>query len=208
MDRAGTAAGRCHSSSGTRHSKDRLSAAQGQCRFEDAQPRYHVECPDMPNFEESPATVVTSYMHSPSKHTVEEYFDWIENFLALNASVIAFVDIPYHDRLEQLPSNARVIFVPTSLSSFRAMGCGLTLWKHENSRDCERKTHSPPLVSSHPDTSIDLSLTFQGCAVLLFTPYLCLDCFHYYALSIAILCQSIFELLGTMWPAPILCGSS
>lgn len=115
------------------------------CHYASTLPSYSVRCPAglAPN---PVATVVTSYLHTPSKRPAAEYLPRMTSFFQLEASVVAFVDYAYVQRAEAmvLKPNATII-VPISFAQFRSLACGLRVWMHEHAVDPEHKIHAPTL---------------------------------------------------------------
>lgn len=119
-----------------------------KCRFHDARASYGFTCPA--GLKDAPlGTIVTSYLHTPSKRPAEVYLDRMKAFFKLDAAVVAYIDVPYIDYAESLVQRPEhTIIVPTSFSEFRTMGCGLDVWRRQHQLDTgERHHHTPPLYT-------------------------------------------------------------
>lgn len=119
------------------------------CLFRDAKPDYVVKCPKSERRESADATVVTAYMHAPSKtRSMDEWVHHIESFMQLNASVLMYIDVAYGHVFDEMPTNNRIVSVHTSMGNFKSTSCGMGLWKQQHSMDCPEQTNSPPLVGT------------------------------------------------------------
>lgn len=117
----------------------------GNCTFTRARPKYAVTCPAglTPN---PGATVVTSYLHTPSKRSTDVYLQRMKTFFQLEASVVAFVDYAYVQVAETLAPNPRdTLIVPVTFAQFRTLACGLRLWQGQHAVDVEKERHTPTL---------------------------------------------------------------
>ena len=117
------------------------------CRFASARPAYSVTCP--PGLTPNPlATVVTAYMHTPSKHSTDVYMQHIQKFFKLQASIVAFIDYAYVHTAQRASSRPKdTIIVPVTFAHFRALACGLSVWQRQHAVDVEQNIHSPMLYS-------------------------------------------------------------
>ena len=131
------------------------------CSFRDARPDYRVECPKAEGTVSAAATVVTAFMHVPSKtRSMDEWVQQIGSFMQLNASVVMYIDVAYGHVFAEMPTNNRIVTVHTSMGNFKSTSCGMGVWKQQHSMDCPEQTNSPPLVGA-ADQSLDHLLRKQ-----------------------------------------------
>jgi hypothetical protein len=114
-----------------------------------------VECPE--GLTPAPATLVTGYIHAPSKHSVDDYFKWISNYMELNTSIIMYVDLAYMHKIKKLVTASQIVTVPMSLSQFKSTACGMDVWQRQHEIDCENHFQTVPLVSSIMMITVNVS---------------------------------------------------
>jgi hypothetical protein len=92
-------------------------------------PRMNASCP---------ITWVTAYFRTPSKHSLEEYSEWIRNMQAIDMCLVV-----YTDSLDLWSTPSTTIVIPTNLCSVASYHLNLTMveWQMEFSMDPECHIH-------------------------------------------------------------------
>eukprot|EP00980_Cylindrotheca_fusiformis_P015279 scaffold4247_cov66-Cylindrotheca_fusiformis.AAC.20 len=93
---------------------------------------------------ESPNTVVTAYHRLPSKHTPEEYDEWMKNMLSLQDAMVIFTEAAMVHQIKEHRQHAlnRTVIVPLELEDL-PIGTLYTrdFWQDQLDRDPEKSSH-------------------------------------------------------------------
>jgi hypothetical protein len=91
-----------------------------------------------------PATVVSAYYETPSKHSVEQYKIWIRGFLeSIPCYLVFFTEEPYKEFIEDCRRNYRdrTHIVVLNRAEWKAQQFGEGFWKKQFEMDDEKNIH-------------------------------------------------------------------
>jgi hypothetical protein len=100
------------------------------------------------NKKEDDLTLVTAYYQVKSRHTHQEYLDWLNNIVLLNKSIVFFTNKQLMDTLKSLRPKQlyyKTVFIQVEIEEFYSYKNYLKEFNETFKIDIEYKVHSVPL---------------------------------------------------------------
>jgi len=93
-------------------------------------------------------TVVTAFYPLKSKHSINKYFDWMQNFCNIQCSLVVFTDAATAPLFEKLRKGLPTMIIVKSFDSYEmTRPTMMDLWTKHHRMDPESAIHSPALYA-------------------------------------------------------------
>ena len=107
-------------------------------------------------------TIVSGYFKMKSKHSLQDYLNWADNFMQINCSLIFFIDDSFYKEIiakRPVEYRRRTIWVKTNISQFYSYKNFIKAFNESYNKDIEKYLHSVPLYLIWAEKSYFLNIS-------------------------------------------------
>ena len=147
-------------------------------------------------------TIVSGYFKMKSKHSLQDYLNWADNFMQINCSLIFFIDDSFYKEIiakRPVEYRRRTIWVKTNISQFYSYKNFIKAFNESYNKDIEKYHHSVPLYLIWAEKSYFLNISANK-------DFFHSKCFYWIDLGgFRFLKKNELEKYINGWPSPAKC---